>query len=280
MKFKDKMNMIKKILNYEIIQIGSDIIIVASLVKLVAFILLVIVVLGLLKKMIYKSTKIDAPKKYSIFSLVKYFFLVFATLTGLQIIGFDLSVLIAGSAALLVGIGLGLQNLFSDFISGIIILFDSTVKVNDIIEVNGTVSIVQEINLRTTTVLTRDEKYIILPNSHLTKNELINWTHSSVSSRFEVLIGVDYSSDINQVMQILKDIVLNQEGVQKEPKPFVRFIEFGASSLDFSVIFWSEEVFKVNNIKSDLRIKIFNAFKENKIEIPFPQRVVHLKNQN
>ena len=81
-------------------------------------------------------------------------------------------------------------------------------------------------------------------------------------------------------MQILKDIVLNQEGVQKEPKPFVRFIEFGASSLDFSVIFWSEEVFKVNNIKSDLRIKIFNAFKENKIEIPFPQRVVHLKNQN
>lgn len=274
------MNMIKKILNYEIIQIGSDIIIVASLVKLVAFILLVIVVLGLLKKMIYKSTKIDAPKKYSIFSLVKYFFLVFATLTGLQIIGFDLSVLIAGSAALLVGIGLGLQNLFSDFISGIIILFDSTVKVNDIIEVNGTVSIVQEINLRTTTVLTRDEKYIILPNSHLTKNELINWTHSSVSSRFEVLIGVDYSSDINQVMQILKDIVLNQEGVQKEPKPFVRFIEFGASSLDFSVIFWSEEVFKVNNIKSDLRIKIFNAFKEKKIEIPFPQRVVHLKNQN
>ena len=274
------MNMIKKILNYEIIQIGSDIIIVASLVKLVASILLVIVVLGLLKKMIYKSTKIDAPKKYSIFSLVKYFFLVFATLTGLQIIGFDLSVLIAGSAALLVGIGLGLQNLFSDFISGIIILFDSTVKVNDIIEVNGTVSIVQEINLRTTTVLTRDEKYIILPNSHLTKNELINWTHSSVSSRFEVLIGVDYSSDINQVMQILKDIVLNQEGVQKEPKPFVRFIEFGASSLDFSVIFWSEEVFKVNNIKSDLRIKIFNAFKENKIEIPFPQRVVHLKNQN
>mgnify|MGYP002663307730 CR=1 FL=1 len=142
----------------------------------------------------------------SIFSLVKYFFLVFATLTGLQIIGFDLSVLIAGSAALLVGIGLGLQNLFSDFISGIIILFDSTVKVNDIIEVNGTVSIVQEINLRTTTVLTRDEKYIILPNSHLTKNELINWTHSSVSSRFEVLIGVDYSSDINQVMQILMNL--------------------------------------------------------------------------
>ena len=274
------MNMIKKNLNYEIIQIGSDIIYVASVVKLVAFILLVSVVLGLFKKMIYKSSKIDEPKKYSIFSLVKYFFLVFAALTGLQIIGFDLSVLIAGSAALLVGIGLGLQNLFSDFISGIIILFDSTVKVNDIIEVNGTVSIVQEINLRTTTVLTRDEKYIILPNSHLTKNELINWTHSSVSSRFEVQIGVDYSSDINQVMQILKDIVLNQEGVEKEPKPFVRFIEFGESSLDFSVIFWSEEVFKVNNIKSDLRIKIFNSFKENQIEIPFPQRVVHLKNQN
>jgi small-conductance mechanosensitive channel len=269
----------KKIFNYELFQIDKDVITLASVVKLIGFILLVIILLKIVRKAIYKSNNIDEPKKYSIYSLAKYFILVFALLSGLQIIGFNLSVLVAGSAALLVGVGLGLQDLFSDFVSGIIILFDSTVKVDDVIEINGLVSKVQEINLRTTTVLTREDKYIILPNSDLTRNQLINWTHNNVSSRFEVLVGVDYSSDVNQVMQVLNEVVLTQDGVQQEPKPFVRFIRFGDSSLDFSVIFWSEEVFRVRNIKSDLRVKIFNAFRENKIEIPFPQRVIHIKNQ-
>lgn len=270
----------KELLNYEILHIGKDVIDVVSILKLIGFILLVILLLQLLKKAIYKTHTIDEPKKYSIYSLAKYFVLVLALVSGLQIIGFNLSVLLAGSAALLVGVGLGLQGLFSDFVSGIIILFDSTIKVGDVIEINEMVCIVQEINFRTTQVLTRDDKYIIVPNSDLTRNQIINWTHNNVSSRFEVLVGVDYSSDVNQVMQVLNKVVLTQDGVQKEPKPFVRFIEFGESSLDFSVIFWSEEVFRVRNIKSELRIKIFNAFKENNISIPFPQRVVHLKNQN
>lgn len=233
----------------------------------------------ILKKAIYKTSRFDVAKKYSIYSLSKYFILVLASIYGLQIVGFNVSVLLAGSAALLVGIGLGLQSIFSDFVSGIIILIESTVKVNDVIEINGVVSVVKEINLRTTTVLTRDDKYIILPNTDLTRNQIVNWTHENVSSRFEVLVGVDYSSDVNQVMDVLKKVVLTQEGIQKEPVPFVRFIRFGDSSLDFSVIFWSEDVFRVRNIKSDLRVKIFNAFKENNISIPFPQRVVHIKKQ-
>jgi small-conductance mechanosensitive channel len=228
--------------------------------------------------MIYKSSRFDIAKKFSIFSLIKYFILVLAFIIGLQVVGFNLSVLMAGSAALLVGVGLGLQNLFSDFVSGIIILIESTVKVNDVIEVNGIVSIVKEINLRTTTVLTRDDKYIILPNSDLTKNQIVNWTHDNISSRFEVNVGVDYSSDVNQVMTLLQEVVLLQSGIQKEPKPFVRFVDFGDSSLDFAVVFWSEEVFRVRNIESELRVKIFNAFKQSDISIPFPQRVVHIKN--
>jgi small-conductance mechanosensitive channel len=196
----------------------------------------------------------------------------------LQLFGFNLSVLVAGSAALLVGVGLGLQNLFSDFVSGIILLVDSSVKVNDVIELNGLVCTVQEINLRTTTVLTRDDKYIILPNSDLTRNQLINWTHSDLASRFEVTVGVDYSSDIHQVIQILKKAVDSQNNVLKEPNPFIRFTDFGDSSLNFSVIFWSEELFRIETTKSDLRIKIFELFKENNITIPFPQRVVHINN--
>jgi len=268
-----------KTLNYELIRVGGDAIYLGSVLKLVGFILLVIIVLFIIKKTINRSNRIDIAKKYSIYALLKYFILVLASIIGLQIVGFDLSILMAGSAALLVGVGLGLQSIFSDFVSGIIILLESTVKVNDVIEVNEVVCVVKEINLRTTTVLTRDDKYIILPNSNLTTSQIVNWTHENVSSRFEVLVGVDYSSDVNQVMEILQKVVQGIEGIQKEPKPFVRFIRFGDSSLDFSVIFWSEEVFRVRNIKSDLRVKIFNAFKENKIAIPFPQRVVHIKNQ-
>ena len=264
-----------EILNYTLFQSGHFIIKISSVLSLIVFVFMTFIILKVMKKTIYISKKIDIAKKYSIYSLLKYFILVFAIIFGLEFLGFNLSVLMAGSAALLVGVGLGLQNLFSDFVSGIILLADSSVKVNDIIEANGLVCIVKEINLRTTTVLTRDDKYIILPNSDLTRTQIINWTHSDISSRFEVNVGVAYSSDVSLVLKVLQLAVEQQEGVQKYPEPFIRLIEFGNSSLDFSVIFWSENVFRVESIKSELRIKILKIFKENNITIPFPQSVIH-----
>ncbi len=267
----------KEVLNYTLLQLGDYIVRVSSLLKLMIFILVVFFILKLIRKAMFRAKKINLAKKYAIYNLVKYCIYVFSFVIGFEIIGFNISVLIAGSAALLVGVGLGLQNLFSDFISGIILLVDSSVKVNDIIEVNGLVCKVQEINLRTTMVLTRDDKYIILPNSDLTRNQLINWTHSDITSRFEVKIGVDYSSDVAMVMKILKNAVVNQEGVLQSPEPFVRFTDYGESSLNFSIFFWSQEVFRVENIMSAIRVKISELFKENNITVPFPQRVVHIK---
>jgi len=268
----------KKIIDYTLFQDGDFHIKVINILKVFAFLIVVTLLLKIIRKAIFKVDNIDVAKKYSIYSLVRYLIIVISIISGLQMIGFNLSVLVAGSAALLVGIGLGLQNLFSDFVSGIILLVDSSVKVNDVIELNGFVCTVKEINLRTTTVRTRDDKYIILPNSDLTKNQLINWTHNDLASRFEVTVGVDYSSDIQQVIQILKEAVDRQNNVLKEPSPFIRFTDFGDSSLNFSVIFWSEELFRIETTKSDLRIKIFELFKENNITIPFPQRVVHINN--
>jgi small-conductance mechanosensitive channel len=268
----------RKIIDYTLFQDGAFNIKVISILKLLVFLIAVILLLKIIRKAIYRVDKIDVAKKYSIYSLIRYLIIVISIISGLQLFGFNLSVLVAGSAALLVGIGLGLQNLFSDFVSGIILLVDSSVKVNDVIELNGLVCTVQEINLRTTTVLTRDDKYIILPNSDLTRNQLINWTHSDLASRFEVTVGVDYSSDIHQVIRILKEAVDSQNNVLKEPNPFIRFTDFADSSLNFSVIFWSEELFRIETTKSDLRIKIFELFKENNITIPFPQRVVHINN--
>jgi small-conductance mechanosensitive channel len=265
-------------LDFVLINIGGFKIQVIDGLKLGVFLILVIGLLFILKRIIYRSTKINEAKKYSIFNLSRYFISVLAILMALQIIGFNLSLLLAGSAALLVGLGLGIQNLFSDYVSGLIILFDSTLKVGDVIEINGIVCKVQEIHLRTTLVFTREDKYIILPNTELTRNLLINWTHNSLAARFDVKVGVSYQSDINLVKSSLLASLENCSSVLAQPKPFVRMLNHGDSSLEFGVYFFTNEVFRVEQIKSEIRENITRLFRENKIEIPFPQRVIHTIN--
>ena len=265
-----------EILNYSLFQFGDYDVKVTTLIKLVLLAIITILLLYGFKKAIYKTTKIDNAKKISIFSLVKYLVWVLAAFSSFRILGFDLTLILGGSAALLVGFGLGIQALFSDYVSGIIILVDSSVKVGDVIDIGGLICKVQQINLRTTMVLTRDDKYIIIPNTDLTRNHLINWTHNDVASRFEITVGVDYSSDVALVMKILKEAVDNHQGVLMSHPPFVRFTDFGDSSLNFSIHFWSEEVFRVENIKSEIRVKIFELFAKHGVTIPFPQRVVHI----
>lgn len=267
---------INEILNFSLIEVDKYQLKVSTIILLTLFVLLVFVFLKFLKKLINRSTNFDQGKKYSIYNLVKYFTLVLSIVFSLQIVGVDVSVLIAGSAALLVGIGFGLQNVFSDFISGIIILVDASVKVDDVIELDGLIGSVSEINFRTTTVMTRDEKYIIIPNSQLTSSQLINWSHRKITSRFEVTVGVDYSSDVEKVIKLLEEAVNQHPKVLSDPKPFVRFTDFADSSLNFTVLFWSDDLFRIENVKSEIRIEIFKLFKKNGIQIPFPQRVVHI----
>ena len=268
---------IKDILNYQLFEIGNVGITLTSVIFLIFFLLIVSTVLGFIRKLIYRTHKLDESKKYTIFSLTKYTVYVLSFILGMNMIGINVSVLLGASAALFVGGGLGLQNIFSDFVSGIVLLLDNSVKIGDVIEFDKLVCQVKEINLRTTTVLTRDDKYIILPNTMLTKNSLINWTHSQSDSRFEVDIRATYNSDVSEVMQILQTATENAPAVSKDPKPFVRFTEYGESAMIFNVYFWTSDVFRVENLKSDLRVKYYHAFKEHGIEIPFPQRVIHME---
>src|SRR5690606_28051204 len=136
---------------------------------------------------------------------------------------------------------LGIQNLFSDYISGIVILIDNSVKIGDVIEINGTVGTVKEIHLRTSLLLTRDDKYIIIPNTDLTRNELINWTHNEYASRFDVSVGVDYNAEVNLVTRLLLEAAAQDEQILDKPEPFVRLNEFGDSALTFAVYFWVED---------------------------------------
>ncbi|SHF94785.1 Mechanosensitive ion channel [Flavobacterium segetis] len=265
----------KEILKYKIFTFDGFTLNVATIVKIVVIFIIIAVILKLVRLSIYKTRRFDEAKKFSIYTLTKYVIIIFSFIYGLNVVGFNISVLLAGSAALLVGFGLGMQNLFSDYISGIIILIDSTIRVGDILEINGLICTVEQINLRTTTVYTREDTSIILPNTDLTRNHLINWTHSGTNARFEISVGVDYSSDVDQVIAIMLNLTSNFDQIKKEPEAFVRFKNFGDSSLDFSIFFWSDEIFRIEKIKSDYRIALFKAFRENNIGIPFPQRVIH-----
>lgn len=265
-------------LKLKLFEIGSYSFKVSNLVYLLLFFIIIFIFLVILKRMIYRSKKIEPAKKFSVYKLTQYLVIIISLIVGLRILGLDLTLLLAGSAALLVGLGFGLQHLFNDFISGIILLLDGTIKMGDIIEVNETTYKVQDVNFRTTTLIGRDEDYVILPNSELTSNKVVNWTHSNISSRFNITFGIDYSTDIDLLMIVVKEVVMNHPKILKQPEPFVRFTEFGDSAMIFKVFFYSDEIFRIERIKGEVRVDIFKALKANNINIPLPQRVVHHRN--
>ncbi len=267
---------VDSILDQKLLGWGEYSLYVRNIVSLVLFIAAVYVVVYIVRRLVYRSKRLDVSKKYTVNALIRYVIVVIAFVISLHLLGIDITVLLAGSAALLVGIGFGLQYLFYDILSGIILLLDATVKVGDVIEINDKIYKVVTINFRTTTVIGRDENYVILPNSEITGNRVINWTHDALASRFKINVGVSYSTDVVQLRQVLLDVANQNQHILKDPAPFVRFEEFGDSSLNFSLIFYSHEVFRIETVKSDLRFQIFEALGKNHIEIPFPQRVVHM----
>ena len=184
-------------------------------------------------------------------------------------------------SALLIGLGLGIQHIFNDLVSGFIILFDRSIKIGDVVEIeNELVGQVVKINLRTCMVITRDDVEVIIPNSKFTTENVTNWTHNSIRTRFNIDVGVAYGSDVKLVEKLLLQAAKENKLVTKENPPIVHFIDFGESSLDFKIYFYSEDNFRIEKIKSDLRFAIDKKFRENKVTIPFPQRDLHLKSNS
>jgi len=193
--------------------------------------------------------------------------------------GIDITILITASAALFVGLGLALQEIFQDIIGGIFILVDKSLRVGDIVEVDNKVGKVFEIKLRTTRAITRDDKVIIIPNHKFISDIVYNYTQNHKTTRESLKVGVAYGSDVDVVTEILLEIVRNQRSILKSPKTFVLFDDFGDSALLFSLNFYINDSFSDPRIKSDLRYKIDKEFRTNNITIPFPQRDVHLFQQ-
>lgn len=218
-------------------------------------------------------------RHYGIYQLIKYFGWTLGIVISINALGINVSVIVAGSAALFVGIGFGLQDTFQDFVSGIIILVEHNIKPGDVVEMDGMVAKVSEIGLRTSRVITRDEITMIIPNSKLVSGYIINWSHSKSETRFSLDVGVAYNADPDKVRQTLLECACTHPGIIRsgERMPFVRLTSFGDSSVGFALFFYSEEAFKVEQIKSELRFAIFSAFRQNGIEIPFPQQDVYIK---
>ncbi len=276
------MNSIQTFFELKIININEYSLTVFGIVKILLIFLITYFILWFIKKALFRRnsfTKLDKGNAYALFQIIKYFVWVVAIGIMLETVGVKLTLLLAGSAALLVGIGLGLQQTFNDILSGIILLSERSIKVDDILEIDGDVVRIQEIGMRTSKGLNRDDISIIIPNSLITTNKVINWSHQSKKTRFRIDVGVSYGSNIDLVLKILEESAFEHPDIYDRDLTEARLVNFGNSSLDFQVLFFSKNIFRISKVKSDIRRTIVKKFDEHNITIPFPQMDLHLKSK-
>ncbi|MEM6829340.1 MAG: mechanosensitive ion channel domain-containing protein [Bacteroidota bacterium] len=229
---------------------------------------------------ILKKTNLDSGPRNTIGMVARFILVFVGAIVIIQGAGIDLSSLSLLAGALGVGIGFGLQNITDNFISGIIILFEEPIKVGDRIVVGDTEGDVTSISVRATTILTNDNISIIVPNSEFISSRVINWSHNDRNIRINIPVGVSYNEDPQEVKKILLQIADENVHVLKAPQPMVLFDEYADSSLNFTLAIWtSSHTDKPRILKSELYFSLFEKFKESGIEIPFPQRDIHIKSQ-
>lgn len=257
---------------------GNQIRITVGLILLLifAFVTTSIFLRGIRILLTRKLQENDRMKFISVFKFIKYLVYLIVVILILSSAGIDITILLTASAAFFVGLGLALQNLFQDMIGGLFIIIDKTLLVGDIIEIEGKVGRVIEINLRTTRVLTRDDKIMVIPNHKFMSDIILNYTQNHVTTRESVKVGVAYGSDTLKVKTVLLECAMDQVGIVEQPTPFVLFEDFGDSALVFVLHFFVTDSFVDPKIKSQLRFKIDQKFRSNNISIPFPQRDVHM----
>ncbi|MFC4739673.1 mechanosensitive ion channel family protein [Flavobacterium ponti] len=276
MELKDIYEFIKDILNFKLIDTDKIDFTLGTILFLVISLVLTSILLKLIR--IFLTRKLPLQDKFkfiSFFKFVRYIAFIFVIIFTLSISGVNVNVLLTASAALLVGLGFALQQLFQDIISGVLIIIDKSLLVGDIVEIDDRVGRVVQIKLRTTRVQTRNNRIMIVPNHKFMMDTLLNWTQNSPVSRENVSVGVAYGSDVELVKKLLEQCVQSTDGVVKENDVTVLFEDFGDSSLNFSVYFYVENGINSPKIQSDIRFKIDTAFRQNNVTIPYPQRDLH-----
>ena len=238
-----------------------------------------------LRRQVLQAFQIARHTQFILLRFLHFTLIIIGVLISLSTIGVSFTSLAIIFGGLSIGIGFGLQNIASNVISGFILIFERPIKIGDLVEITD-VNIfgrISSINLRSTVILSLDEKEIIVPNSQLITEAVHNLTHDNNLFRLRVAVGVSYSSDVQLVKKVLIEAAHEHPQVIKEPgatmenvtSPFVRFVSFGESSLDFELLAWIPNSFQRFDVASDLHFMIWEKFKAYAIDIPFPQRDVH-----
>ena len=250
--------------------------ILSALVVALIILLATRVTQRVLDRRVLPMARVNPGLRYSLKTLIGYIGLIIAVVAGVSTIGIDLSSLALIAGALSVGIGFGLQSIVNNFVSGLILLIERPIKIGDWVVTNSGEGVVRRINVRSTEIETFDRCSIIVPNSELISSAVQNWTHRDNLARVRVLIGVTYDADPRFVHDLLAKVVADYDALLKTPEPLIYFTDFGDSALMFDVRAYITDANSSLSTKNELRHRIFEALKEAGIEIPFPQRVVHL----
>ncbi len=280
----DYLTQVGDVFTESLFKLGSSEISLSTVIYFFLAFIILFFVAGKIKKFLINrvlaKADINRGLSESIGMITKFVILIIGSIVIIQSAGIDLSALSLLAGALGVGIGFGLQNITNNLVSGIIILFENPIKVGDRIEVGDISGDVVNISVRATTILTNDNISIIVPNSEFISGKVINWSHNDRNIRFNIPVGVSYNEDPRQIKELLLLVAEENGNVLKKPEPTVFFEEFGDSSLNFTLLVWTKTYTdKPRRLISELNFAIFEKFKEHNIEIPFPQRDLHIKSQ-
>jgi len=273
---------IEKILDFSIMKLGNTQITFWLILYFLIQLFLLFYLAGKLRVFLSEKllvhSKLDVGARQAVGTISRYVVLVLGFLVILQTVGLNLTTFNVIAGAVSVGIGFGLQNIASNFISGLIILFERPIKVGDRIEVGGVIGDVIAIAARSTTVLTNDNIAIIVPNSKFVTENVVNWQYTDEKLRFRIPISVSYSSNIEKVKSLLLEVAKENQQVLIDPLSSVRFLSFGDNGLNFELCVWSTTTsHRQGTLISELNFAIFSKFTDNAIEFPYPQRDLHIR---
>lgn len=272
-------------LNVPLVRFGRAELTLWSIGAFAGLSLLLVYVSGLLRTVLANhllpKQRLQFGVRQSIAAIARYVVLAVGLLIILETLGIDLTTLTVVAGAVGIGVGFGLQSIAANVVSGLIILFERPVKVGDRIEVGDVAGTVTDIRARSTTVLTNDSIAIIIPNSKLLTETVVNWSYSGEIVRFRIPVGVAFDSDVRLVERLLLEAAKGMPDVLTSPAPAVRLARFGDSALEFQLLVWtSTHVHRKGLLVSALNFAILEKFNANNVRIPFPQREVLLRNSD
>ena len=273
---------IREVLTYPLIKMGEGSLTLQSLVILCVLFAVVLLLEKILRERvimrIFEKTDFPESLEYGLARIMGYVFIVIGWYMAMQFVGIDLSSLALIAGGISVGVGFGLQNIINNFVSGIIIFAERPIAIGDRVEVSGIAGRVVKISLRSTTVITNDNITMIVPNADFISQTVTNWSHGDPKVRIRVPIGVAYGSDIVLLEKVLLEIADESPKALKDPKPSVLFDSFGDNSLNFELALWTASMTtRPRRFISTLNFAIEKKLRENNIEIPFPQRDLHIR---